>query len=105
MLPQLRVADLVQRVDSDLYGGYAVVADEVAPALAAATALSTAPDAQADLRSCPSPAGSPRPATSSTPLEWWVFGGFALFVWVRYLLDVRAPNPRAGTTGSSRSGA
>jgi surfeit locus 1 family protein len=77
VLPQLRVADLVQRVSLDLYSGYAV-ATEPTPGLAAAT-LSQLPDA-----------GRLTGARNFLyALEWWVFGGFAVFVWVRYLLDVR----------------
>ncbi len=91
VLPQLRVADLVQRVDQDLYSGYAV-ATQPTPGLAAAT-LSQLPDAGrlTGIRNF------------LYALEWWVFGGFAVFVWVRYLLDVRRDG--AGTTGSVGSSA
>lgn len=77
VLPQLRVADLVQRVDLDLYSGYAV-ATEPTPGLTAAT-LEQLPDAGrfTGLRNF------------LYALEWWVFGGFAVFVWVRYLIDAR----------------
>ena len=77
VLPQLRVADLVQRVDQDLYSAYAVATEPTA-GLAAAR-LEQLPDAGrfTGLRNF------------LYALEWWVFGGFAVFVWVRYLLDVR----------------
>ena len=75
VLPQLRVADLVQRVDGDLYSAYAV-ATEPTEGLAAAR-LEQLPDADrlTGLRNL------------LYALEWWVFGGFAVFVWVKYLRD------------------
>lgn len=75
VLPQLRVADLVQRVEHDLYGAYAV-ADQPTPGLAPAS-LEQLPEAGrfTGLRNF------------FYALEWWVFGGFAVFVWVRYLRD------------------
>lgn len=75
VLPQLRVADLVQRVDGDLYSAYAVATEPTA-GLAAAR-LEQLPDAGrlTGLRNV------------LYALEWWVFGGFAVFVWVKYLRD------------------
>ncbi len=91
VLPQLRVADLVQRVDQDLYSGY-VVANEPTAGLTAAS-LEELPDA-----------GRFTGARNFFyALEWWVFGGFAVFVWVRYLLDVR--QERKGSPGSVGSDA
>ena len=55
VLPQLRIADLVQHVDQDLYGAYAIAQEGVAGLPAA--------DLAAAARR---PAGSPRCATSST---------------------------------------
>jgi surfeit locus 1 family protein len=76
VLPQLRIADVVQRVDQDLYGGY-VVARTPAPAgLEPVT-----------------PGSLPKPDTSTAlrnllyAIEWWVFGGFAVFLWVRWCRD------------------
>ncbi|MGH3348700.1 MAG: SURF1 family protein [Nocardioides sp.] len=91
VLPQLRVADLVQRVDQDLYSGYAVATEPTA-GLSAAT-LEQLPDA-----------GRFTGARNFLyALEWWVFGAFAVFVWVRFLLDVR--QERAGGAGSVGSDA
>jgi cytochrome oxidase assembly protein ShyY1 len=73
--PTLRVADLLQRVHVDLYGGFAV-ATEPGAGLAAAT-LEQLPDAGAftGLRNL------------LYGLEWWFFGGFAVYVWVRWMRD------------------
>jgi cytochrome oxidase assembly protein ShyY1 len=93
--PQLRVADLVQRVDVDLYGGYAVVADEVAPGDwpvgDRAVNAGTEALAQADLEELPESGRFTAARNLFYALEWWVFGAFAVFVWVRYLLDERGP--------------
>lgn len=78
VLPQLRIADLVQRVEGDLFSAYAV-ATEPTDGLTAAR-LEQLPDAGrfTGLRNF------------LYALEWWVFGGFAVFVWVKYLRDEAA---------------
>lgn len=80
VLPELRIADAIQRVDQDLYGGY-LLADRAEP-----------PAALAGLE--PVPPGSLPAVGSSTGLrnllyavQWWVFAGFALFVWWRWSRD------------------
>ncbi|HEX6149488.1 SURF1 family protein [Nocardioides sp.] len=89
VLPQLRVADLVQRVDQDLFSGY-VVATEPTAGLAAAT-----------LEQLPEAGRLTGARNFFYALEWWIFGAFAVFVWVRYLLDVRQDRARAaGSVGS-----
>lgn len=78
VLPQLRTADLVQRVDQDLYGAY-VVAEDPAPGTDPAT-LDQLPDAGTftGLRNL------------LYALEWWVFAGFAVFLWWRHVREVTA---------------
>jgi surfeit locus 1 family protein len=83
VIPQLRVADVLQRVDRDLYGGYVISRVSTTegtaaegPGLAAVT-----------------PANLPRPAASTSlrnllyALEWWAFGGFAVYAWWRWCRD------------------
>ena len=93
VLPQLRGADLVQRVDVDLYGGYAVVADEVAPGDwpvgDRAVNAGTEGLGQAELEELPESSRFTASRNLFYAFEWWLFGAFALFVWVRYLLDER----------------
>ena len=97
VLPQLRIADVIQHVDQDLYGAYAVVADEAAPGAwpVGPRALNdgTAGLAHASLEQLP-------PASTFTALrnllyaiEWWFFAAFALFVWWRWMRDVLNPEP------------
>lgn len=94
VLPQLRVADLVQRVEVDLYGGYAVLADEVAPGdwPVGDRAVNDGADglAQADLETLPESGRFTALRNFLYGVEWWIFGGFVLLVWVRHLLDARA---------------
>lgn len=75
VLPQLRTADLVQLVDDDLYGAYAVARDGLAGLPAA------------DLAQLPEASRFTAVRNLLYGLEWWVFGGFALFVWWRWVHD------------------
>ena len=77
VLTELRIASAIQHVDQDLYGGY-VIARDGAPA--------------EDLEPV-TPASLPEPDTTTAlrnilyAIEWWVFGGFALFLWWRWARD------------------
>ncbi|UMG94175.1 SURF1 family protein [Nocardioides sp. TF02-7] len=75
VLPQLRIADLVQRVDQDMYGAY-VVLEEPEAGLGAAT-LDQLP-----------PAGAFTAWRNfAYAIEWWLFAAFAAFIWWRYVRD------------------
>lgn len=88
VLPRLRIADLVQRVDQDLYGAY-VVAEDPGAGLEPAT-LDQLPDVSTftALRNL------------LYALEWWIFAGFAVFLWWRYVRDVTTA-PVADDTGAA----
>ena len=80
VVPQLRIADLVQRVDQDLYGGYAVLTrptDGLEPA---------------DLDQLPEVGRFTALRNLLYAVEWWFFGAFAVFVWVRWLREEPASN-------------
>ncbi len=66
----LRIADLLQHVDTDLYGGYAVTDFDLVEKLPGVSFWTGA-------------------RNLLYAVEWWVFGAFAAFVWWRYLLEVR----------------
>jgi surfeit locus 1 family protein len=88
VLPQLRIADVIQHVDQDLYGAYVVDRD---PATGLEpVSLAQLPDAGAltGLRNF------------LYGLEWWVFGGFVVYVWWRHVIDVTRGVP-TGSTGSA----
>ncbi len=76
ILPQLRIADAIQHLDQDLYGAYAVRADDVETGLDPAT-LDQLPDAD----------GFIGWRNLFYALQWWLFGAFVVFVWWRHLVD------------------
>jgi cytochrome oxidase assembly protein ShyY1 len=84
VLTSLRVADLVQRVDVDLYGAYAV-AQQGQDGLEAA-----------DLDQLPPVGQFTAVRNLLYAFEWWIFGGFAVFVWWRYLRDELDAEDTAG---------
>lgn len=94
VLPQVRTADLVQRVDQDLYGAYAV-ATTPAPGLEAAS-----------LEQLP-PAGRFTALRNLLyGIEWWVFGAFAAFIWWRFVREstVRPVSPPSPVPGDDPVG-
>jgi surfeit locus 1 family protein len=87
VVPQLRVAEAIQHVDQDLYGGY-VIARTTAPATVPTVG---APSGRPLAAVTPAALPKPPPLTSLRNLlyagEWWVFGGFAVFLWTRWCRD------------------
>jgi surfeit locus 1 family protein len=75
VLPQLRIADLVQHVDQDLYGGYAVAQQGVAGLPAA------------DLVELPDAGRFTAVRNLFYALEWWFFGAFAVLIWWRWVTE------------------
>jgi surfeit locus 1 family protein len=73
VLPQLRIADLVQHVDQDLYGGYAVAQQGVAGLPAA------------ELVQLPDAGRFTAVRNLFYAVEWWFFGAFAVLIWWRWL--------------------
>lgn len=80
IIPTMRIASLVSMVNADLYSGYVVAKDlhgtgvePITPAAVPAVSSFTA------LRNL------------LYAIEWWIFGGFALFVWVRWCRDTVYP--------------
>lgn len=77
VVPQLQIANTIQRVKQDLYGAYVIQrTDGHAAGLVSVT-----------------PSSLPNPATFTSirnllyAIEWWVFGGFAIFLWWRWCKD------------------
>lgn len=100
VLPQLRVADALQKVDRDLYGGYGVVADEVPsgdwPSGDRAVNDGTEGLAPASLDQLPQAGRFTAVRNLLYAFEWWIFGLFAAFIWWRWLRDEAArPDDRA----------
>ncbi len=79
VLPQLRLADVIQHVDQDLYGGY-VVATDPGDGLEAAS-----------LEQLPEVSATTSLKNFLYALEWWIFGLFAAFIWWRWVREVTEP--------------
>jgi cytochrome oxidase assembly protein ShyY1 len=100
-LPDVRIADAIQRVDQDLYSAY-LVAERAVPALDAPGLEPVTP------ASLPDPGADTGLRNLLYALEWWIFGAFALFVWLRWARDEverervgTAAGPAAPTPGAS----
>lgn len=86
VIPEMRIASLVQRVDEDLYSGYVIARsfsnDTASPDVGLASVQ---------------PTDAPDVGTTTAlrnflyALEWWIFGLFALFIWFRWCRDSLAP--------------
>ncbi len=80
MLPEIRIADAIQRADRDLYGAY-LIADQADPP-AATTGLEPVTPA-----SLPEPASGVGLRNLLYGVQWWVFAVFAVYVWWRWARD------------------
>lgn len=78
VLPELRIADAIQRVDQDLYGAY-LIAGEAAPALAGLEPVTP--------ESLPEPGSGTGLRNFLYGIQWFVFAAFALFIWWRWVRD------------------
>jgi surfeit locus 1 family protein len=78
VLPQVRIADLIQHVDQDLYGAYGV-AEEPGDGLEPAS-VDQLPEVGAftGIRNL------------LYAIEWWFFGLFAAFIWWRWVTETAA---------------
>jgi len=87
VLPQLRIADAIQHVSQDLYGGYVIAKDVVS------TSSTNGGGSTDDGLEKVTPSSLPKPPSSTNlrnllyALEWWVFGGFFVFLWQRWCRD------------------
>jgi surfeit locus 1 family protein len=100
VLTSLRIAELVQRSDRDLYGAYAML-DEPA-------------ETRGDLKPL-TPENLPEPDSFTAlrnllyGVEWYLFAGFAVFLWWRWSKDEvdrarRQADADAGTDGAGPDG-
>ncbi len=86
VLTSLRIAEVIQRVDQDLYGGFVILRD---PAGARTGLVAVTPDS---LPKAPAFTGL---RNLLYGVEWWCFGAFAVFLWFRWSRDevLRAQRP------------
>lgn len=96
IVPSLRIADLAQRFDQDLYGGYVVLAQTDPAAWSAWSAGERAVNpgterlAPVEPRQLPDVSRFTALRNLLYALEWWFFGLFAVFVWWRWVRDTAA---------------
>lgn len=87
ILPQLRIADAIQHVDQDLYGGYAVVAGDEVAGERHTDNTGAAGLEPATLDQLPEVGRFTSVRNLLYGIEWWVFGAFAAFIWWRWVRD------------------
>ena len=83
VIPEMRIASVVQHVEVDLYGAYAV-ADEVVPATATEGLEPVSPE------SVPEVSGTTALRNLLYAVQWWIFAGFAFYIWWRWCRDTLA---------------
>lgn len=86
LLPQLRLADVVQHVEEDLYSGYVI---ETSDGAAKVARTNTGADglAQADLAALPQSQNFTGLRNLLYALQWFFTAGFAVVVWRRHVRD------------------
>jgi cytochrome oxidase assembly protein ShyY1 len=82
IIPTLQIATVVQYVDEDLFSAYLVANGTSAPPASSTGALSRVPDP-----TTPTVSGFTGLRNLFYAIEWWFFGGFAIFVWARWCRD------------------
>jgi surfeit locus 1 family protein len=82
VLPQVRTADLIQHVDQDLYGAYAVLDPARTTDVPASAGLESA-----TLEQLPEVGRFTALRNLLYAIEWWFFGAFAAFIWWRYVSE------------------
>jgi surfeit locus 1 family protein len=76
VLSSLQIADVLDRMDGDLYSGFVIARSPLQPQLVPVTPDQLPkPDAFTSIRNL------------LYGIEWWVFGAFALFLWWRWCAD------------------
>jgi cytochrome oxidase assembly protein ShyY1 len=89
VIPEMRIASIVEHVDADLYSGY-VVDRQPTETLTAVTP-----------ESIPKVANSTSLRNLLYAFQWWVFGGFAVYIWVRWCRDTWEQTLEAEQVASS----
>jgi surfeit locus 1 family protein len=90
-LPEVRIADAIQRVDQDLYGAF-LIAEDAQPRAGLAGLEPITPE------SLPKPGSFSGLRNLLYGIQWWVFGGFAVFVWWRWARDELERSRRASAS-------
>jgi cytochrome oxidase assembly protein ShyY1 len=78
VIPEMRIASVVQHVDADLYSGY-VVAKSAGTASRGLERVTP--------ESVPDVSSTSHLRNLLYAFQWWIFGGFAVYIWVRWCRD------------------
>ena len=82
VIPEMRIASVVEHVDADLYSAYVVAKESDGPRRSRHCGLEKI-----------TPESVPKVSTTSHlrnllyAFQWWIFGGFAIYIWVRWCRD------------------
>ncbi len=87
VIPQVRMADLVQHVDRDLYGGYLLLDHDIQDVDASTSNGGVESLESVDLTQVPEVSATTGWRNFLYAMEWWIFAGFALFIWLRWCRD------------------
>jgi surfeit locus 1 family protein len=103
VLPRLQLSLAAPHVHQDLFGAYAVVADQEG-----SWQVATSNDGTAALTSVPSPAAPKPDATTGLrnllyAIEWWLFGCLAVYIWWRWIQEQLHPELRGRGQGGTAS--
>ena len=85
VIPEMRIASVVQHVDADLYSGY-VVAKQAGKGMAGLEKVTPA--------SVPKVSNVSHLRNLLYAFQWWIFAGFAVYVWWRWCRDQLASAAR-----------
>jgi len=92
VIPEMRIASVVQHVDEDLYSAYVV---EQRDADGAANLEPVTPE------SIPKVSSTTHLRNLLYAFQWWIFGGFALYIWWRWCRDTLGSEAPAEQVASS----
>src|SRR4051794_9035502 len=92
VIPEMRIASVVQHVDADLYSAYVVARHAGTGTQGLATVTP---------ESVPEVSSTSHLRNLLYAIQWWIFGGFAVYIWVRWCRDqleaaAESPQPVAG---------
>jgi surfeit locus 1 family protein len=84
VIPEMRIASVVEHVDADLYSGYVV-----AKSVSTSSTTSAATDGLRKVtpESVPDVSSVTHLRNLLYAFQWWIFGGFAVYIWVRWCRD------------------
>lgn len=85
VIPEMRIASIVEHVDVDLYSGYVVA--RTATTAGTGSSPEDAGLAAVTPESVPKVSNVTHLRNLLYAFQWWIFGGFAIYVWSRWCRD------------------